>query len=205
MKSSRRQSFAQVERVAPNAFSSAGFTLVELMVSLTLAMAIIAAVISSYLFLGRNLGRIVNQQTLEIEGRRALSAFTQDVRAASSISGTPSVTSVTLTVPSGASTTAVAWSYDNATGILTRTPASGTARTMVSNLTSLYFRYYNDTGNAYDSGSAPYTTQTVYMSGLKQMSLTFTAQTGAANNGTRTGVHSFASPRLLVRNRSLLH
>jgi Tfp pilus assembly protein PilW len=205
VKSSRRQPFAQVERVAPNALSSAGFTLVELMVSLTLAMAIMAAIISSYLFLGRNLGRIVNQQTVETEGRRALATFTQDVRSASAISGTPTVSSVTLTIPSGASTTTVAYAFDSSTGTLTRTPASGTARTLVSNLTSLYFRYYNDTGTAYDSGSAPYTTQTAYMSGLKQISLTFTAQTGSANNGTRTNVHSFASPRLLVRNRPLLN
>lgn len=183
----------------------AGFTLVELLIGLSLSLTIMAAVLSSYLFLGRSLSRLVNQQTLETEGRRTLATFTQDVRASSAISGTPSVSTVTLTIPSGASTTTVAWSYNSTTGILTRTPASGTARTLVSNLTSLHFRYYNEAGTAYDSGSSPYTTQTDYMSGLKQISLAFTSQTGSANNGTLTSVHSFASPRLLVRNRALLN
>lgn len=183
----------------------AGFTLVELLIGLSLSLTIMAAVLSSYLFLGRSLSRLVNQQTLETEGRRTLGQFAQDVRAASSISGTPSVSTLTLTIPSGASTTTVAWSYNSATGILTRTPASGTALALVSNLTSLHFRYYNETGTAYDSGSSPYTTQTAYMSGLKQISITFTSQTGSANNGTLTAVHRFASPRLLVRNRALLN
>jgi Tfp pilus assembly protein PilW len=183
---------------------AAGFTLVELLIGLSLSLTIMAAVLSGYLFLGRSLSRLVNQQTLETEGRRTLGQFAQDVRAASSISGTPSVSALTLTIPSGASTTTVAWSYNSTTGTLTRTPANGTAGTLASNLTSLYFRYYNESGTAYDSGSAPYTTQTAYMSGMKQISLNFTAQTGSANNGTRTAEHSFASPRLLVRNRALL-
>lgn len=185
--------------------SAAGFTLVELLIGLSLSLTIMAAVLSSYLFLGRSLSRLVNQQTLESEGRRTLAQFAQDVRAASFISGTPSVSAVTLTIPSGASTTTVAWSYNSTTGTLTRTPASGTARILVSNLTGLHFRYYNETGAAYDSGSTPYTTQTAYMSGLKQISLTFTSQIGSANNGTLTAVHYFASPRHLVRNRALLN
>lgn len=184
---------------------AAGFTLVELLIGLSLSLTIMAAVLSSYLFLGRSLSRLVNQQTLETEGRRTLGQFAQDVRAASAISGTPSVSAVTLIIPSGASTTTVAWSYNSAGGVLTRTPASGTARTFVSNVTSLHFRYYNEAGTAYDNGSSPFTTQTAYMSGLKQISLTFTCQTGSASNGTLTAVHSFASPRLLVRNRPLLN
>lgn len=183
---------------------TAGFTLVELMISLSLSLAIIAAVISSYLFLGRNLGRLVNQQTLETEGRRALVVFTQDVRSASGISGTPSASTVTLIIPSGASTTTVVYTYSSSAGTLTRTPVSGPARTLTSNISTLYFRYYNETGTAYDSGSAPYTTQTSYMAGLKQISLELATQTGSAKNGTRTGLHRFTSPRLLVRNRELL-
>lgn len=191
-------------KVAARTAATAGFTLVELMISMSLALMIIAAVLSSYLFLGRSLGRLVTQQTLDNEGRRALAYFAQDVRLASGISGTPSASSVTLTVPSGATTTTVAYTYNSGTGTLTRTPASGTSLTLASNLLSFYFRYYNDTGTAYDSGSVPYTTQTSYMAGIKQISLTLTSQTGSANNGTRTAVNNFTSPRLLIRNRALL-
>jgi prepilin-type N-terminal cleavage/methylation domain-containing protein len=76
-------------KVAARTAATAGFTLVELMISMSLALMIIAAVLSSYLFLGRSLGRLVTQQTLDNEGRRALAYFAQDVRLASGISGTP--------------------------------------------------------------------------------------------------------------------
>lgn len=183
---------------------NAGFTLVELMISMSLALMIIAAVLSSYIFLGRNLGRLVTQQTLENGGRRTLAYFAQDVRMASGISGTPTASSVTFIIPSGATTTTVAYAYNSATGTITRTPASGTSLTLASNLLSLYLRYYNETGTAYDNGSIPYTTQTTYMSGVKQISLVLTSQTGSAENGTRTAVNNFTSPRLLIRNRALL-
>ena len=44
--------------------SNAGFTLVEVLIGSTLAATILLAVISSYLFLGRNLTRLATQQTL---------------------------------------------------------------------------------------------------------------------------------------------
>jgi prepilin-type N-terminal cleavage/methylation domain-containing protein len=181
-----------------------GFTLVELLVGLSLALTVSTAVLSSYLFMAKNLGRSLNQQTLEVEGRRAVSYLIQDVRLSSGVSGTPSASAVTFTIASGATTTTVAYSYDSSTGKLTRTPSGGSAIVLVSNLTELYFRYYDEAGVAYDNGSKPYTTQTTYMAGLKQVSLTFASRTGSALNGTQTPANYFATPRLLLRNRPLL-
>jgi hypothetical protein len=109
-----------------------------------------------------------------------------------------------LTVPSGATTTTVAYTYNSGTGTLTRTPASGTSLTLASNLLSFYFRYYNDTGTAYDSGSVPYTTQTSYMAGIKQISLTLTSRPVPPTTAPAPAVNNFTSPRLLIRNRALL-
>src|SRR6478735_1668555 len=61
---------------------SAGFTLVELLIGATLSAAIMAAVLSSYIYLGRSFGRLVNQQTLEAESRRTRAYFAQDVQSA---------------------------------------------------------------------------------------------------------------------------
>ena len=124
-----------------------------------------AAVLSSYIFIGRNLARLANQQILETEGRRTLANFARDVRLASGLSGTPSATSVTLSQPTstGAPTT-VAYSYDSGAGTLTRTPASGTAQVLLRNITAsgLTIRYYDTSGN-------PYTTYVDYLSGIKQI------------------------------------
>lgn len=186
--------------------TSAAFTLVEVLIGATLSAAIMAAVLSSYIFLGRNLGRLANQQTLERESRRALAYFAQDVQSASGISSTPSVSAVTLTIPSANSTTTVAYAYDSAAGTLTRT-AGGTSLVLVRNIVSAtaVIRYYDTSGNPYDSGSSPYTTITTYsINGIKQLSLQFNTQTGTAASGTRTIVNQVTSGRLAMRNKGLL-
>jgi len=65
--------------------SRAGFTLVELLVGMSLALVVMTGVLSTFSFLGRNLNRLANQQQLETESRRALSYFNQDVRMANAL------------------------------------------------------------------------------------------------------------------------
>ena len=178
---------------------SKGFTLVELLIGATLSAAVMAAVLSSYLYVGRNLARLANQQVLETEGRRTLAYFSRDIRIARDISGPPSATSVTLSQPTNTGTTTVAYSYNSGAGTLTRTPASGTAQVLLRNITAsgLTIRYYDTSGN-------PYTTYVDYLSGIKQISLEFSTQLGTAGNGTQTKVYELASNRLILRNRALL-
>ena len=190
---------------------TSGFTLVELLVGMSLALMVMTAVLSTYTTLGRSFTRSLgvssaNQPTLEGQARRTLATFAQDVRMASGLSGTPSVSTVTLTLPTGTSTTTVAYTYNSGAGTLTRTPASGTALVLHTNLLSCTFRYFDSSGNPFDDGTAPYTTSFTTSSslGIKQLSLTFTAQAGSATNGTQTQVYQIDSPRLLLRNRSLL-
>lgn len=179
--------------------SEGGFTLVELLIGATLSAAVMAAVLSSYIYVGRQLARLANQQILETEGRRTLANFSRDVRLASGISGTPSATGVTLSQPTSTGTTTVAYSYNSGAGTLTRTPASGTAQVLLRNINTngLTIRYYDTSNN-------PYTTYTDYLSGIKQISLEFSTQLGTANNGTQTNIYEVASNRLILRNRSLL-
>lgn len=201
------------ERRAPR-----GFTLVELLIGATLSAAVMAAVFSSYLYLGRSLARLANQQTLETEARRVLGYFAQDVEQAMGIdtSVTLSASRVSLTVPAGTGTNTITYYYNSggsdaavtingssvtmAANALTRcvyNGASVSSQTLLRHITALSITYYDSAGSAYSN-------YTDYLPGIKQLSLEFSTQTGSAPNGTRTPVHQVASGRLILRNRGFL-
>ncbi len=188
----------------------AAFTLVELLIGVSLSLLIMGAVLSSYVFLARNFTRslgvvygvssrttLTRLPTLEAQGRNTLAYFTQDVRMASGISGTPSADGVTLILPTATGTTTVSYVYDALSRTLTRTWSGLPAQIVHHSLLGCTFSYYDLSGN-------PYTSYANYMLGVKQISVAFTAQGGDATNKTLTQVYQSASPRLLLRNRSLL-
>ena len=177
--------------------SNAGFTLVEILMAMAIAMVVLGAVLSTYLFLGRNLGRLTYQQQLETQARRAFATFAQDVRMATTVSGTPSASSLVLTLPTGTGTTSVTYTYSSTGQTLKRQRSGGTEQTLMTNLRSFNFTYYDVQGN-------PYTSFSNYKIGIKQVAMTFTSQAGLAINGTRTPVYTGNSPLLLLRNKALL-
>lgn len=186
-----------------------GFTLVELLVGVTLSGMVMAAVLSSYLFLARSFTRLSNQQVLGSEARRTLTYFAKDVQAATGISGTPSATSVTLTLPTSNGTTTVAYTYDSSAGTFTRTPAGGTTLTLLRYITDndagttadLTIRYYDNSSNEYIAATL---SAGSYLQSIKQISLEFSTQTGVSLSGTQTLVYRVASSRLLLHNNALL-
>lgn len=208
---------------------TAGFTLVELIVGMTLSLMIMGAILSSYVFLGRNFTRSLglssaNEPTLESQGRRALTYFTQDVRMASGLDTTgvvpnvvPSAAGMTLILPASSGTKYITYYYnETSTDVAFSTfniPAqtlvridqgSATIQTLHTNLLSLYFRYFDSAGRPYDNSNPPYTTTSNYLSGIKQVSVTFTSQGGSNTNGTLTPVYATASPLLILHNKQLL-
>jgi Tfp pilus assembly protein PilW len=210
--------------------SSAGFTLVELLIGMSLGMVIMGGVLSSYIYLGRNFTRSLgisssNQPNLETQARRTLAYFAQDVRMASGIVVTasptsPSSTCLTLTLPTGTGTKNVAY-YFNGTaaavtvtlsGYSTSVPAfslvrvdgsNGANRTLHSSLLTCVFNYYDNSGNPYpilDSSNASFSS----FAGITQLAMTFTSQTGSSANRTLTQIYPTSSSRLLLRNKTLL-
>ena len=189
----------------------AGFTLVELLIGVSLSLMVMAAVLSSYVFLARNFTRslgvvftttsnsitLVNRPSLETQGRQTLAYFSQDVRMASGIVGSPSDAALTLTIPTATGSTTVAYSYDAVNQTLTRTWSGMSGQVIHYNVLTCTFSYFDISGN-------PYTTYVNYLSGIKQLSVALTAQGGSEENKTRTEVYSSKSPRLLIRNRGLL-
>ena len=168
-----------------------GFTLVEVMVATSLLAIVLAGVLTAYLFVGRNLTRLVNLQHQEVESRRTLRTFTQDLSAAIQLS-TATVSALTLTKPTASGTTTVSYSYSSAAGTLTRTEASVTT-SLLSGLTAFTITYYNEGGT--EVTSSPQS--------VKSVELTFSSEVGSANSGTLAR-YTTVSPRVILRNKPSL-
>lgn len=200
----------------PRRKANGGFTLVELLISVSLALFVMGAVLSSYVFLARNFTRSLaisstNQPPLEAQSRRTINYFTQDVRTATSRTGTISASEVTFVLPTSSGTRQVTYYYNSGTSSasvysVTVLPKSlsridrntNTVLTLHTDLLSCTFTYY-------DSSGYPYTSYVNYLPGIKQINLSFTCQTGSSVNGTLTPVYRTDSAPLLLRNSALLN
>jgi prepilin-type N-terminal cleavage/methylation domain-containing protein len=179
-----------------------GFTLVELMVSLSVSAIVLGGVLAAYIFLGRNLARLVNTQHQQVQSRRTLVMFTKDLSTASALS-TATTSQITLTKPVSSGNATVAYVYtapspaSAANGTLVRTEtlpsSSPTTLTILSGLTSFTFNFYNGGGTAVTS--SPQSVKTVEFS--------FASAAGNANNATLTAFNS-VSPRVVLRNKPVL-
>jgi Tfp pilus assembly protein PilW len=129
------------------ATSAAAFTLVEVLIAMSLALMVMTAVLTVYVTLGRNFTRSLglaaaNQPNLETQGRRTLAWFAQDARMASGISGSPSNSTVILLQPSGTGTNEITYYY-NGTKTAATVAIHGTNVSVPAN--SLVRALYNGT------------------------------------------------------------
>lgn len=122
-----------------------GFTLVEVMISASLATVILTAVLSMFLFLGRSSANIVNYAEMESQARRGLEFFAQDTRQSSDLAWN-STSSITLTV--GAST--IDYVFNSGTGEFTRT-MGGVTTVLLEGITTFTFSGYKITGATVDT------------------------------------------------------
>lgn len=179
-----------MSRTSVHSTRLSGFTLVEIMVALSLSLMVFAGIFSAYLFVGRNFTRIVNVQNQEAGSRRTLQRFTQDLSAAIQLtSATP--TKVAFTRPEGAGTTTVSYDYSAASGTFTRTDSAGT-KTLLSGVTGVTLSYYTEAGNAVTNPQS-----------VKAVELLMSTAQGTASNGTKA-TYTSASPRVVLRNKPAL-
>lgn len=187
----------------------AGFTLVELLVGMSLALIVMTGVLSTFGFLGRNLNRLANQQKLETESRRTLAYFSQDARVATALAN-PSATSITLTIPTTSGTTTVMYTYHAsattvagvsvpANSLTRRSPSSGTPVILLNDIIDSGFSIAY-----FDSSNGLITDFTNKVLAIQKVSMSFSTQSGNSANGTRTQVFMSASPRVALRNKPLL-
>lgn len=180
----------------------AGFTLVEVLVSFTMAAAVLAAVFSCFTYLGRSLTRLAGYQALETEARRALAHLQQDLSLAAAVkSGTATTASaLTLVLPAGE----VAYTFDAATGRLRRQAGFGASPDLYflgtnhSRCTAFAFTYYTGTGGAPTDQATP--SVNVPLS-IKRIAFAFSLESPAGTAAEARSRYEIASARFLVRNK----
>lgn len=89
----------------------AAFTLAEVMIASALSTFVLAAVMSTFVFLGRTGFRTGALSELEAETRRGLETFAEEARLARDVRWN-SAQSVTLTLPTGSPAPTVTYAYD---------------------------------------------------------------------------------------------
>ncbi len=123
-----------------------GFSLVELLISLTLIMMLTLALLTSFTFIARGDRSLQNYGEMNAQARKLLEQLGQDLRSATDVVNfTP--TQLHLTVPTntaGTITKDVIWTNDSVAGTVTRQSTAGTA-TYATNVepNSFSFYYYN--------------------------------------------------------------
>ncbi len=124
--------------------ASTGFSLVELLVSLTLIMLLTLALLTSYLFIVRGDRSLQNYGEMNAQARKLLEQLGQDLRSATDVSNF-TATNLILALPTNlASTTTqfVTWTFDSATATVTRQDSSGT-QTYARDVHTFAFYYAN--------------------------------------------------------------
>jgi hypothetical protein len=181
-----------------------------MMVALSIGAFIIAGVLSSYTFLGRNLVRYSNQQQLEVQSRRALQMLTLDVHAATGVGSSFSNTLLPLSYSGGATVTYTYVPGNSSTGTLgtlTRT-VTGTPPTGINNVTPITLLSTISTVSGFSFNCLDRQGNSVTSSGyafrIKQIEVgNFTLITGTSSSGTQTA-YTCASARLVLRNNHLV-
>ena len=134
-------------RTVPRA--AAGFTLVEMLISLTLVLLLTLALLTSYVFILRGEKSLVNYGEMNSQARKMLDTLGDDLRMARDVTNFTS-TSLSLKLPTSVSdataTQTVTWDYVSATGKVTRTVGT-TVTTLAKDVNSFSF-YYTNNSNA---------------------------------------------------------
>ena len=181
-----------------------GFTLTEVLIASSLGAIIMAAVLSSFVFIGRNLAKLASYQALESEARKALAYLRQDLALARAVKNGTSPTSetVTLVLPAGD----VTYTYDSSARRLRRQASFGAnpdfalLGSSACECTSFAFDYFTTSDGA-PTDQATSTALVPYS--IKQIAVGFVVETPAtASAETRTRFEA-ASARFLIRNRAL--
>jgi prepilin-type N-terminal cleavage/methylation domain-containing protein len=128
-----------------------GFTLVELLISVSLAAMLTLAALSAFVFTLRGERSLANYSEMNTRARMVLEQMGRDFRSAGDVpAGSFSSTSVLLKLPTDSTATAwqnVTWTYNASAGSVTRS-VGGVDTVYATHVTSFVFTYYNTAGVA---------------------------------------------------------
>lgn len=163
-----------------------GFTLVEVLISSSLASFILAGVISTFLFLGRSGANIQNYNDMESQARRALEQFAQDTRQASTIEW-----KATDWVELNVDGSTVTYKYNS--GSFTRD-----GRVILNGITRFSFKAYNLSGRPI-VGIGTTVTLADASRNTKQLQLSLHAS--RVSQTVSTATNTVLSARFILRNK----
>lgn len=172
----------------------AGFTLVEILISAFLGSFILAAVLSTFLFMGRSGANMQNYNDMESQARKALEYFAEDTRQASGVTWGADSNTITLTV-NGAS---VVYIYDPSAHTFTRRDATST-RILVSGITTFAFSAFNISGTSLPLDTTANLTAANGTTKQLQISL----ECSRTNTTVVAATNSVLSARFILRNKKV--
>ncbi|MBP7483092.1 MAG: hypothetical protein KA788_11205 [Lacunisphaera sp.] len=184
--------------VSPKRLGVGGFTLVELMIGSTLGAFILAAVLSTFLFMGRSGANVQNYNDMEAQARKALEVFAQDTRQASGVvwsdANTVALTVGTLSVTYQYNPTARRFARQEA---VTATGTINSTRVLVTGITTFAFSAYNISGNSVPISTAA--ERTAANGTTKQLQISLEASRTSTTVVAAT--NTVLSARFVLRNK----
>lgn len=182
--------------------SRRGFTLTEVLISTALASVVMAAVMSTYIYMGRSMARLTNYQALENESRKALTYLQRDFEQAISVKGgtSPTTSAVTLLLPAGE----VTYTYDGTSRQLRRQATFGGVPDILLLTSSscecptFAFSYFT----TLDGAPTDQVTPSLFVPfSIKQIQVQFTVQSPTSFAASTRSHFQTTSARHLFRNR----
>ncbi len=176
-----------------------GFTLVELLISLSLSTAIMAGVMTTFLALTRTSLRLGSYDSMEGEARKGLELFGRDARMASAIVWN-SATDISLTVPTAASEETYRYVYSTVARTFTRTRTAplpaGAAQVLFSNVDGLDLK-------AYKINTDPVDITNLGQASMDTKQLQLTVNTSRATSTAALSTANVLSARFILRNKKV--
>ncbi|MGJ8651824.1 MAG: PilW family protein [Opitutaceae bacterium] len=126
-----------------------GFTLVEVMVAVTILSFVMASILSMGIFFSKNAASLGNYSVMSRSSRSGLEHLARDLHSADKILEATSA-KLTLELPADLGGAEVSYVYDNATETVSRTVTDGAVITndvLLSDVNEFAFYYYNRLGN----------------------------------------------------------
>jgi prepilin-type N-terminal cleavage/methylation domain-containing protein len=175
--------------------SAGGFTLLELLVGMSLGSLIMAGVLSTFLFLGRSGANLRNYSDMEAQARKALELFAEDTRQASVVTWV-SQNSVILTIDLVSSPIV----YTYSAGSFIRKTNSGTI-TLLTGITNFEFTAYGISGTAIADFYSTSTLRTMANNTTKQIQIALSASRRTQTVAIATNI--VLSARYVLRNKRI--
>ena len=184
---------------SPKPTGEGGFTLVELMIGSSLGAFILAAVLSTFLFMGRSGANLQNYNDMEAQARKALEYFAEDTRQASGVTWGTDDKTVSLTV--GINT--ITYQYNASARrfarqeVVTATSAVVSTRVLVTGITTFAFTAYNISGS-----NVPISTtaeRTAANGTTKQLQISL--ESSRTNTTVVAATNTVLSARFVLRNK----